>query len=198
MMLLWIYLSWLLVLFGAEIANALQNLRLLEAEERRRRDQEPINALVATQVLALVAANHESGGRGLTKEQLATEFGLTTDVVGRIAERLKREGLVAEVVGDKHGLIPGRAATAISVADVLAAFRATDLEVAAGTMSPALAQLVQDLEEARRQRIHGLTLADLLPGRATEAPRLVEEGAGLVGGPSSDPRLPPMDPGEPS
>jgi membrane protein len=165
MMLLWIYLSWLLVLFGAEVANAIQNLRLLEAEDRRRRDQEPINALVAMQLLAMVAANHEAGGRGITKDELAAEFGLTTDVVGRIVDRLKREGLVAEVLGDKQGLIPGRAAGAISVADVLAAFRATDLEVAEGTTSPALLQLVRDLDEARRQRIDGVTLASLLPAR---------------------------------
>jgi membrane protein len=180
MLLLWIYLSWLLVLFGAEIANALQNLRLLEAEDRRRTDQEPINALVATQLLAFIAANHETGGRGVTREEVATEYGLTTHVVGRIVERLKQQGLVAEVVGDKLGLIPGRAATAISVADVLAAFRATDLEVASGTTSAALAQLVSDLEEGRRERIEGLTLAELLPGRAAGAaprePKRVEIG----------------------
>ena len=83
--------------------------------------------------------------------------------MSRLVERLKQRGLVAEVRGDKEGLIPARAASAISVADVLAAFRATDLEVAPGALSPALAQLVHDLEEARRKRIEGVTLADLLP-----------------------------------
>ena len=64
MLLLWIYISWLLVLLGAEIAHAFQNLQLLEAEERRQHTAEPMNGLVATQLLAAVAANHERGGQG--------------------------------------------------------------------------------------------------------------------------------------
>jgi membrane protein len=163
MVLLWIYISWLLILLGAEIAHAFQNLQLLESEERRQQGNEPINALVATQLLAAVAAGYERGGGVVGREQLARDFGLGADVVNRIVERLQRHGLVAEVRGDKQGLIPGRASTAIAVSDVLAAFRATDLEIAVGELSPALAQLVQDLDNIRQQRIQGVTLADLLP-----------------------------------
>ena len=64
LVLVWIYTSWVLVLLGAEIAHALQNLRLLEAEDRRQRDDEPINGLLAAQLLAAVAATHEAGGAG--------------------------------------------------------------------------------------------------------------------------------------
>jgi membrane protein len=163
MLLLWIYIAWLLILLGAEIAHAFQNLQLLEAEERRQHTAEPINGLVATQILAAVAADHERGGKGVERDHLARDFGLSADVVGRLVERLKQKGLVAEVRGDKEGLIPARAAGTIGVTDILSAFRATDVEIASGTLSPALAQLVKDLEETRRQRIEGLTLAELLP-----------------------------------
>jgi hypothetical protein len=71
MMLLWIYISWWLVLLGAEIAHSIQNLGLLEAEERRRSEDEPINGLVAAQLLALVAANFESGGHGIDRATLS-------------------------------------------------------------------------------------------------------------------------------
>jgi membrane protein len=163
MVLLWIYVSWLLVLLGAEIAHAFQNLQLLEAEERRQHTSEPINGLVATQLLAAVAADHERGGKGIERDHLARDFGLSAEVVGRLVERLKDRDMIAEVRGDKEGLIPARAPSAISVADILKAFRSTDLEIAPGVLSPALAQLVFDLEEGRRKRIDGMTLADLLP-----------------------------------
>ena len=41
LVLVWIYSSWLLILLGAEIAHSIQNLRLLEAEDRRRQGDAP-------------------------------------------------------------------------------------------------------------------------------------------------------------
>jgi membrane protein len=163
LLLVWIYASWLLVLLGAEIAHALQNLRLLEAEDRRQRDDEPINGLLAAQLLAAVAATHEAGGAGHPQERLIAEFGLTAHNIERIVARLKARGLIAEVHGDLNGYIPGRAAAAIPLDEVLSAFRSTDLELAEGTVSPALRGLAQDLDDSRRRRIGGLTIADLMP-----------------------------------
>jgi membrane protein len=163
LILLWIYISWWVVLGGAEIANAIQNLRLLEAEERRHRDDEPINGLVAAQILAFVAADYQRGGKGIDRTSLGREFGLSVDVIDRIAVRLKNQSMLAEVQGDKEGFIPGRAAASISLQDVLAAFRSSDLEAAPGATSPALAALIKDLEEARRTRIGAITIAELMP-----------------------------------
>lgn len=163
LLLVWIYVSWLFVLLGAEIAFALQNLRVLEAEERRTRGEEPINGLLAAQLLAVVAAAHEQSGTGVPKARLVTEFGLTPEVVQQIVDRLKARGLIAEVHGDINGYIPGRAANTISLEDVLGAFRVTDIQLADGSTSKVLQSLVADLEETRRQRTQGLTIADLLP-----------------------------------
>ncbi len=163
LVLLWIYVSWWLVLGGAEVANAIQNLRLLEAEERRHRDEEPINGLVAAQLLALVAADYEQGGRGVDRSFLSREFGLSVEVIDRIVARLKTRGLIAEVQGDKEGFIPGRSASSISLQEVMGAFRSTDLETAHGSTSPVLAQLISDLEQARHARIGSISIADLQP-----------------------------------
>jgi membrane protein len=168
LVLVWIYTSWLLVLLGAEIAHSMQNLQLLEAEDRRQRGEEPINGLLAAQLLAAVAAAHATGGVGLPKERLATDFGLTPDIIERIVARLKARGLIAEVHGDINGYIPGRAADSITLEDVLSAFRATDVEIAHGATSAALRALVDDLDENRRSRIKGLTIADIYPGSSDD------------------------------
>jgi DNA-binding IscR family transcriptional regulator len=148
---------------GAEIANAIQNLKLLEAEERRHSGDEPINGLVAAQLLAAIAANYETGGHGVDRATLSRDFGLSVDVIERIAKRLRARGLLAEVAGDREGFIPGRPASRITLDEVLAAFRSTDLEAAEGNTAPQLAALISDLEEARKARIGNTTIADLLP-----------------------------------
>jgi membrane protein len=163
LMLLWIYVSWWLVLFGAEVAHAIQNLRLLEAEERRRNDDEPINGLVAAQMLAAVAADFESGGHGVDRATLSRNFGLSVEAVEHIAARLRARGLLAQVAGDREGFIPGRPADRIPLEEVLSAFRATDLQTMPVTTSPQFQQLIQDLEESRQHRIGQTTMADLLP-----------------------------------
>lgn len=163
LLLLWIYIDWWLILLGAEIANAIQNLRLLEAEERRRSGDEPINGLVAAQLLAAIAASYETGGRGVDRATLSRDFGLSVDVIDRIAARLRPRGLLAEVAGDREGFIPGRPASRITLDEVMAAFRSTDLETAQGTTSPELAALIADLEARRKERIGNTNLADLLP-----------------------------------
>ena len=172
LVLVWIYTSWLLVLLGAEIAHALQNLRLLEAEDRRQRDDEPINGLLAAQLLAAVAATHEVGGAGHSKERLVTEFGLTPDNVERVVARLKGRGLIAEVRGDMNGYVPGRPAASIPLDEVLSAFRSSDIEIAHGATAPLFAKLVEELEDGRRRRIAGVTIADLMPTdkRPADAP----------------------------
>ena len=162
LLLLWIYIDWWLVLLGAEIANAIQNLKLLEAEERRRTDDEPINGLVAAQLLAAIAANYESGGPGVDRATLSRNFGLSVEVIDRIATRLRARGLVAQVAGDREGFIPGRPAARITLDEVLGVFRFSDLEAAQGDTPPALESLIKDLDTSRKARIGQTTLADLL------------------------------------
>ncbi len=167
LVLVWIYASWLLVLLGAEIAHALQNLRLLEAEDRRQRDDEPINGLLAAQLLAAVAATHEVGGAGHPKEQLVTEFGLTPDNVERVVARLKQRGLIGEVRGDINGYVPARPAATIRLEEVLVGVSLErHRDRARRDRRRSFAKLVGELEEGRRRRIAGVTIAELMPLQA--------------------------------
>ena len=92
-----------------------------------------------------------------------TEFGLTPDNVERVVARLKQRGLIAEVRGDINGYVPGRPASTINLDEVLAAFRSSDIEIAHGATAPAFAKLVGELEDGRRRRIAGVTIAELMP-----------------------------------
>ena len=101
------------------------------------------------------AAIESAGGSIQVPEAKAAE--------GKKAKRLKARGLIADVRGDINGYIPGRAAATIPVDEVLSAFRSTEIELAEGITSPALQDLAQDLDESRKRRIAGMTIADLMP-----------------------------------
>ena len=77
--------------------------------------------------------------------------------------RLKQRGLIAEVRGDINGYVPARPAAAIGLDEVLSAFRSSDIEIAHGATAPAFAKLVDELEETRRRRIAGVSIAELMP-----------------------------------
>ena len=121
----------------------------------------------------MVAGAHELSGKGVAKASLVTEFGLAPDAVDRIVERLKGRGLIADVRGDINGYIPGRSASTISLDEVLKAFRSSDVEIADGSTSPVLRKLASDLDRARQERTHGVTIADLIPEQS--APTLRAE-----------------------
>jgi hypothetical protein len=58
----------------------------------------------------------------------------------------------------------------MTLEDVLAVFRSTDVEIAHGVTSPALAELVAEIEQTRQKRIAGVTIASLMPARASTEP----------------------------
>jgi DNA-binding IscR family transcriptional regulator len=105
------------------------------------------------------------GGHGIHRASLSKEFGLSVEVIDRIAARLRACGLLAEVAGDREGFIPGRPAARITLDEVLAAFRSTDIATAPAGAWPAFQTLIRDLEESRKARIGSTSIADLLPGR---------------------------------
>ena len=89
-LLLWLYASWVLVLLGAEIAHALQNLRVLEAEDRRQRDDEPINGLLAA--LAVGGRRRHARGRRRGHPAGPAGDGVRVDPAQRRSNRDAAEG----------------------------------------------------------------------------------------------------------
>ena len=85
--------------------------------------------------------------------------------------------------GDINGYIPARPAATIHLDEVLAAFRSSDIEIAHGATAPSFVKLVGELEEGRRRRIAGVTIADLMPVGGRVARRWArDEAAGRPSG----------------
>ena len=95
--LFWLYLNWLIVLFGLEIAFILQGMKG-RAFERK----DPRGALVSADpqwLLPVVAAIARgfAGGHPVSRQALAEELDLRLESVAELVSRLEAEGLVHQI-----------------------------------------------------------------------------------------------------
>jgi len=171
-LLVWIYFSWAIVLLGAELAFAQQNLasfrRTREGEDPRPAAREAMGVAIAS----YVARAFRAGDGGVTAEHLADALDVPVRTVRGVLTDLEAAGLVAPRGDAKlDGYQLARAAESIGVDDVLHALRGSAEEASAQVRSDKpVRALLGDLERAERHALRERTLADLVaaaPGAAS-------------------------------
>jgi membrane protein len=163
--LVWIYVSWTIVLLGAEIANAHQHLGRYSREVRtghtRGAQLESIGLAVALEV----ARAFREGGRSLTADDLAADLDVALRVVRDVLSDLELAGLVSPRGTDprKGSVQLGRPAEHITVADVRSALRGPQSQLPPQAGVGQIASRISREIEAGAERGPGArTLAELL------------------------------------
>ncbi len=155
--LLWVYVTWLIVLFGLQCAFLLQHRRDILGDDPNRswRVVEPAAAVT----VAAMAASRFAKGQTITASQAARAAGIDEDLALGLLVGLEDRG-VLHPVADEEELAPDRYTLAgppetISAASVLeAGFALTRTRG------------VRLLREAQMRAVQGRTLADLMPDDA--------------------------------
>jgi len=122
--LIWLYITWIIVLLGLEIAFTHQHFAALvrskAAGERDECDRVP----TGLQFFLLIAERFHEGKDPPTADELSRRFLVATGSVDSHLERLKGAGLIRYVTvgnGDE-GVVPARSLAEVRVAQVIAAF----------------------------------------------------------------------------
>jgi len=169
----WIYLFWAVVLFGAEVAFAYENLPRYRREVRGRTVSHAESEAIGLRIAVEVARSFRDGAPVWTADSLAEALDVPVRTVRGVLADLDRAGLVAPrgAVEKEGGYQLGRPAEAIPVTAVVRALRGVR-EKAAGdpAVSDAVAGVLGELETGAEKGAAGRTLADLLAALSPRAP----------------------------
>lgn len=180
LLMVWIYISWTIVLLGAEIAYAHQTLPTVRREARGG----PLSLGAAARESIGIAVALESARAFRDARPVWTPIGLADDLdlplrtVQEVAEKLEAAGLLIASGEREGGYQLGRPAEQVRVADVLVAIRGE--RASRALPESAVGRRVQevvreiDANEAKASEAH--TLRDLLEGvePSVDPPRAAE------------------------
>ncbi len=173
-----LYLSWAILLFGAQVAYAYQNraayLQDRIADNVNQRGRE----FVALRIMTLLGQRFQNGLKPASVIQLATELGVPSRLTQQILRTLAAAHLVTEVGGVETAYAPARPLESINAHHILLALRSGSGRELPMAEAPALAEIYGDfarIEEAERvaaEKISMLTLARRSPATpALAAPK---------------------------
>jgi membrane protein len=173
---LWIYVSWTLVLLGATVCFAVQSARSYEPERKvpqREREQ------VAGRLVVTVAERFAAGEGPIPAQTLIDEALVPPRLGRRLLEELVEKGLLLEVVRSEEelGYAPARPLERVSLADIVDALRGKGAETP--TERPAQRACVARLREADAREAAALgeiSLRALLDGDASGPEALARNG----------------------
>jgi membrane protein len=163
--LIWLYLSWLILLFGASVAFYQQHPEYLIAEGGEPRLSNRMRERLALVIASLIGANYVAGRPAWTLRQLTQALSVPMHAVDVVLAALEQGKLLIKSNDDPPGYLPARDLSAISVQQLLEAVRSSGedrfLNPAGLPVSVPVAQVLACFDQALSAATASVTLRDL-------------------------------------
>ncbi len=160
-----LYVVWLTILFGAQVAYAFQNraayLQDKLAENVNQRGRE----FVALRLMTCIGQRFNRGQRPVTIREISTELGIPSKLVQQVLQTLLAAHLVVEIAGVEAGYSPARPLETINCHDVLLAMRATHGQEPATRDEPVRVEVLGEfarIQAAEREVASSVTMLALV------------------------------------
>jgi membrane protein len=121
-----LYFAWLIVLLGAQVAFAAQNVRLYMLQRAGERIDEVGRELLACRMVLMASHSFLRGLKPPSVEEIAEKLKSPLQLLNQLAHRLAEGGVLSVVADEQGGLQPARPPESITVADVLHVVRTSD------------------------------------------------------------------------
>ena len=165
MFMIWLYLSWLIVLVGASVAYYHQHPESVTAYRRQLRLSGRMQEKLSLLVMLLVGKNFYENRPALTLEDFAQRFGVSMRALEPILEALEEHGLLTQTGHEPPTYVPARPLDTTGLKDILDAARGAnempELNMNSDSAELAVDQLVDHLEQTVERALRGSTIKEL-------------------------------------
>jgi membrane protein len=148
---IWLYLSWLVLLFGAAVAFYRQHPEYILAQSGEPRLSNRMRERLALAVMSLIAQHHRDGQPAWTLLQLAQRLNVPGHAMRAVLGALHHSGVLAHTDADPPAYLPAHDLTTLPVRGVLEAVRSSGED---RYLNPS-ALPVPEVVEQTLQRIEG-------------------------------------------
>ncbi len=159
---IWVYLSWLILLVGASISFYHQHPEYMTGRWEDVRLSNRVEEKLALLAAYLINKSYYNSAESWTAEGLALHLKTPLDAMKSILRALEHDGLLARTSDSPPKLIPKRPPESTNVKDVLDAIRAADEKNNFGPgglpKEPAVEQVLASLDKAAAKTLAGQTL----------------------------------------
>ncbi len=119
--LIWLYLNWLILLIGSQVAFYFQNPAYLKIGRREPRLSNEMRERIALNIMYLVGKEHRDPLLGVNLQSIGRTLRIPTITLAPIAAGLEAAGLIKS--DEKENFLPGREMARISLVEILATVR---------------------------------------------------------------------------
>jgi membrane protein len=160
-----LYFSWVILLFGAQVAYAFQNRKsylqdkLMENVNHRGRE------FIALRLMTCIGQRFQNGQPPVALEKISTELGIPTKLAQQVLQPLLAARIVVETGGNDPGYAPARPLDTITAHDILHTMRTGGGQELPMRDGPARAEVLGEfarIEEAEREAASSVTMLALV------------------------------------
>ncbi len=167
---LWISITWKIVLFGVQLSYTTQNFKQLDAAELRssnRDDYFIANDEIVIDIVNTISIAFESGEKPMTIESLCKKLNIPADFAEAILEHLVSENIVYITSEPSDGYVPATSASNFSIGTILAAISSKQFGSHDGKATGNI--LLRDAISKSKEYLENYTLADLQQPKETQS-----------------------------
>ena len=165
MFMIWLYLSWVILLVGASISFYHQNPDQLKWKRSNSHLSARLRDQLALQVMVSIARAHDRQSElPANLKNLAAYQQVPVPVLARMLEALQQDGLVIQSAENPPNYLPGAALQRISLVDILRSARNAEDEGQSDSLrsDAGVSRLLQSLEQQLEAQLGDETLAGFL------------------------------------